>query len=155
MSESLLAPVLATLHRSAVSLELLTCCIGEAATVSRAGGAPWPAVHGVAAVVKTGTLFPVAGFLDRGPDMDIRLARTLAGGEGVGMLDIYSAEREELRVGPFSYLPMRSVDIWLNQSDDFILQSLTPCPEVMADREGFVRQVEISLSFSISIYLSI
>ena len=73
------------------------------------------------------------------------------------MLDIYSAEREELRVGPFSYLPMRSVDIWLNQSDDFILQSLTPCPEVMADREGFVRQVEISLSFSlsISIYLSI
>ena len=61
------------------------------------------------------------------------------------MLDIYSAEREELRIGPFSYLPMRSVDIWLSQSDDFILQSLTPCPEVVADTQTFVRQIRETL----------
>jgi len=143
VSESLLAPVLSTLHRSPASLELVTCCIGDAATVAR-GGAPWPLVYGIGVYVKNGIMFP-ASFLDRGPDMDIRLARTLTGGEGVGMLDIYSPEREELRIGPFSYLPMRSVDIWINQSDDFILQSLTPCPEVIADREEFVRQVRSTL----------
>eukprot|EP00092_Neocalanus_flemingeri_P046155 GFUD01051882.1.p1 GENE.GFUD01051882.1~~GFUD01051882.1.p1 ORF type:complete len:133 (+),score=8.35 GFUD01051882.1:2-400(+) len=46
------------------------------------------------------------------------------------MIDIYDCQREELRIGPFSYEPMRAVDIWLQQTDDFILQSLHPCPEV-------------------------
>jgi hypothetical protein len=36
---------------------------------------------------------------------------------------------------------MRSVDIWLEQTDDFILHSLNPCPEVVPDPEAFVRQV--------------
>jgi hypothetical protein len=36
---------------------------------------------------------------------------------------------------------MRSVDIWLEQTDEFILQSLNPCPEVVQDKEAFVRQV--------------
>jgi protein N-terminal asparagine amidohydrolase len=94
--------------------------------------------------VKNGTIFP-ANFLDKGPDMDMRTARILTGGEKVGMLDIYSSEREELRVGPFSYLPMRSVDIWLDQSDDFILQSLCPCPDVVPDKGLFVRQVRDTL----------
>ena len=143
VSESLLSPVLSILHRSSHNLDLVTCCIGEACTVMR-GGAPWPLLYGVGVYVKNGLMFP-ASFLDRGPDLDLRLARTLTGGEGVGMLDIYSPEREELRIGPFSYLPMRSVDIWLGQSDDFILQSLTPCPEVVTDREGFVRQVRDTL----------
>ena len=29
-----------------------------------------------------------------------------------------------------SYEPMRAVDIWLQQTDDFLLQSLSSCPEV-------------------------
>ena len=143
VSESLLVPVLNILHRSPHHLDLVTCCVGEACTVAR-GGAPWPLLYGVGVYVKNGIMFP-ASFMDRGPDMDLRLARTLTGGEGVAMLDIYSPEREELRIGPFSYLPMRSVDIWLTQSDDFILQSLTPCPEVVADREMFVRHVRATL----------
>ena len=143
VSESLLTPVLALLHRSPQNMELVTCCVGDACTLLR-GGAPWPLVYGVAVYVKNGSMFPAA-FTDRGPDMDMRLARTLAGGETVGMLDIYSPEREELKIGPFSYMPMRSVDIWLGQSDDFILQSLTPCPEVVADREAFVRQIRETL----------
>ena len=144
VSESLLTPMLALLHRSPQHMELLTCCIGDAATVVRSGGSPWPAVYGVAVYVKNGVLFPAA-FTDRGPDMDMRLARTLAGGETVGMMDIYSAEREELRIGPFNYHPMRSVDIWLGLADEFILKSLTPCPEVIADRDAFVRQIRETL----------
>ena len=46
------------------------------------------------------------------------------------MLDIYDCSREEMRIGPFTYEPMRAVDIWLQQTDDFLLQSLSPCPQV-------------------------
>jgi hypothetical protein len=41
---------------------------------------------------------------------------------------------------------MRSVDIWLEQTDEFILQSLNPCPEVVQDKEAFVRQVHTHTS---------
>ena len=79
--------------------------------------------------MKTGDIFP-AQFTDKGPDMDLRTARTLTGGEAVGLMDIYDYQREELRIGPFTYEPMRAVDIWLQQTDEFVLQSLHPCPEV-------------------------
>ena len=46
------------------------------------------------------------------------------------MLEIYDCSREELRIGPFSYEPMRAVDIWLQQSDEFLLQSLSSSPDV-------------------------
>ena len=46
------------------------------------------------------------------------------------MLEVYDCSREELRIGPFSYEPMRAVDIWLQQGDDFLLQSLSSSPEV-------------------------
>ena len=32
-----------------------------------------------------------------------RTARTFAGGESVGMIDLYDVNREELRIGPFRY----------------------------------------------------
>merc|ERR1719193_1282160 len=96
VSESLLTPVLALLHRTPHHLHLTTCCIGHMATTvarnnsgsANGNGAPWPAVYGVGVSVKSGALFPAA-FLDRGPDLDMRLARTLTGGETVGILDIY------------------------------------------------------------------
>ncbi len=46
------------------------------------------------------------------------------------MLEVYDCSREELRIGPFSYEPMRAVDIWLQQTDDFLLQSLSSSPDV-------------------------
>ncbi len=33
--------------------------------------------------------------------MDLRMARTLTGGEHVGLMDLYDVNREELRIGPF------------------------------------------------------
>ena len=63
--------------------------------------------------------------------MDIRMARILTGKkESQGMIDIYECTREELKIGPFTYEPMRAVDIWLQQADEFILQNLHICPEV-------------------------
>lgn len=46
------------------------------------------------------------------------------------MLEVYDCTREELRIGPFSYEPMRSVDLLLQQSDDFLRQNLSTSPEV-------------------------
>ena len=48
-----------------------------------------------------------------------------------------------MRIGPFSYEPMRAVDIWLQQSDDFLLQSLSSVPEVVPPH--FVQQLRTTL----------
>ena len=116
------------MHKLSTELDLVTCCIGELCTLNR-NGVPWPVVYGVGVNVKTGDIFP-AQFSDKGPDLDIRIARTLTGGEQAGMLEVYDCAREELRIGPFTYEPMRAVDIWLQQSDDFLVQSLSSSPEV-------------------------
>ena len=64
-------------------MDLLTCCIGELYTLHR-NGIPWPAFYGIGVNVRSGEIFP-AQFTDRGPDLDIRYARTLTGGENVGV----------------------------------------------------------------------
>ena len=128
LGAALVSSSLSSLHRQRASLELVTLCVGELCTVRRSG-TPWPLLYGLGVNVKTGALFP-AQFTDKGPDMDLRTARTLTGGESVGLMDIYDYQREELRIGPFTYEPMRAVDIWLQQTDEFVVQSLHPCPEV-------------------------
>lgn len=35
-----------------------------------------------------------------------------------------------LRIGPFNYDPLRGVDLWLAQSDEFLLTHLSTSPEV-------------------------
>jgi len=129
LGSNLVSSILGALHRQRTSLELVTLCVGEVCTVRRSG-TPWPLIYGVGVNVKTGDLYP-AQFTDKGPDMDLRTARLLTGGENTAcLLDIYDCQREELRIGPFSYEPMRAVDIWLGQTDEFLLQSLHSCPEV-------------------------
>ena len=72
-----------TLHKQRVDLDLVRCCVGELCTINR-NGIPWPMVYGVGVDVKNGHVFP-ATFTDKGPDMDIRNARTLSRGENVGV----------------------------------------------------------------------
>merc|ERR1711935_245633 len=112
-------------------------------------GASYQIISGVAVDGKTGELF-LAKFPDKGPDMDLRIARTLCTGDSEskvpGMLNIYDSTRGHLVVGPFTYSPMRAVDIWLQQTDQFLLQSLSPCPEAVEDPQAFVRRLRNSLS---------
>jgi len=143
ISETLTLPILDYLHRSRIELDLVTCCVGEVCTVHR-NGTPWPVIYGAGVNVKTGDIFP-AQFTDKGPDMDIRNARTLTGGENVGMLDVYDCAREEMRIGPFTYEPMRAVDIWLEQTDNFLLQSLSPSPAVTPNPDNFVCRLRATL----------
>ncbi len=71
------------LHKQRVDLDLITCCVGELCTIHR-NGIPWPVIYGIGVNVRTGDIFP-ATFTDKGPDLDIRIARTLTGGENVGV----------------------------------------------------------------------
>ncbi|CAG2180318.1 unnamed protein product [Oppiella nova] len=61
------------------------------------------------------------------------------------MLDIYDTNMSLLRIGPFNYRPMRGVDLWLSQSDEFILQHLSTSPEV--EPPGFVDDAKATLKF--------
>lgn len=71
------------LHKNRSELDLETCCISDLCTLHR-NGIAWPAIYGIGVNVKTGDIFP-AQYTDKGPDMDIRHARTLTGGDNVGV----------------------------------------------------------------------
>jgi len=144
VSQSLLIPVLATIQKNPNYFELRQLCVGEAVTTVNREGVAVPLVSGLGLSLRTGEIFP-AVFSERGPDMDLRLARTLTPGEKVGMLEVYDCVHEEMVIGPFTYSPMRAVDIWLQQSDQFLLQSLSPCPEAVQDTERFTAQLRATL----------
>lgn len=61
------------------------------------------------------------------------------------MLDVYDSQLGMLRIGPFNYEPMRGIDLWLSQSDEFILQHLSTTPDV--EPPHFVMQVRQTLKF--------
>jgi hypothetical protein len=146
VSLSLLGPILSTLHHHPHRLDLVLLCLGELATTRPEGSPTLPTLPGVAVSLRTGEVFPLADCsMDRGPDLDLRVARTLAAsGEKVpGMLALYDCQREQLLVGPFTYEPMRAVDIWLGQPDEFLLQSLCPVPEAVD--AGYARQLRAAL----------
>ena len=142
---SLLAPVLSSLHHHPHHFDLTLVCLGELATV-RDATPPMPVLPGVGVNLRTGEVFPIADCsMERGPDLNLRTARTLAasGDKVPGMLSVYDCLREQLAIGPFTYEPMRAVDIWLGQPDDFLVQSLCPCPEAVG--QGFARQLRAAL----------
>ncbi|KAJ8982111.1 hypothetical protein NQ317_002338 [Molorchus minor] len=105
-------------------------------------GIHWPIIYGIGVNIKTGEIFP-ATFPDKGPDQALRCARYLTGVTQV--LDIYDCNLGLLRIGPFNYEPLRGVDLWLEQNDDFILQHLSTCPEV--EPPHFVMQVRATLKY--------
>lgn len=55
------------------------------------------------------------------------------------VLDIYDSQLGMVRIGPFNYDPLRGVNLWLSQSDEFLLNHLSTSPEV--EPPHFVMQV--------------
>lgn len=127
----------ASFHKHPMEIDLTLACVGELNTTIR-GGIHWPIIYGVGVNTKSGEIFP-ANFPDKGPDQALRTARFLTGVPQV--LDIYDCNLGMLRIGPFNYEPLRGVDLWLEQSDEFILQHLSNSPEV--ESPHFVMQVSI------------
>jgi len=140
-SEDLFYNVMTSFHKHPVEIDLTLACVGELNTTIR-GGIHWPIITGIGINVKTGEIFP-ATFPDKGPDQALRTARFLTGVSQV--LDIYDCNLGLLRIGPFNYEPLRGVDLWLEQSDDFILQHLSTAPEV--EPPHFVMQIRATLKY--------
>ena len=117
---------IAVFHKHPMEIDLILACVGDLNTTMHCG-ILWPVIGGIGINVKTGELFP-ATFPDKGPDRPLRCARYLTGGQQV--LEIYDFNLGMLRIGPFHYDPLRGVDLWLQQTDDFILQHLSTSPQV-------------------------
>ncbi|KAG8513484.1 Protein N-terminal asparagine amidohydrolase, partial [Galemys pyrenaicus] len=83
-----------------------------------------------------------ASFRDRGPEEELRAARALTGGP---MVSIYDAKTEQLRIGPYSWMPFPHVDFWLQQDDRQILENLSTSP--LAEPPHFVEHIRSTLMF--------
>ncbi|XP_052567450.1 protein N-terminal asparagine amidohydrolase-like, partial [Culex pipiens pallens] len=128
-------------HKHPLEIDLTQACVGELNTILR-GDINWPIIYGIGVNVKTGEIFP-ATFPDKGPDLQLRMARHFTGGHQV--LDVYDSTVGMLRIGPFNYDPLRGVDLWLSQSDEFILQHLSTSPDV--EPPHFAMQVRATLRY--------
>ncbi|XP_061715596.1 protein N-terminal asparagine amidohydrolase isoform X1 [Cydia pomonella] len=143
-SDELFANIMLSFHRLSVEIDLTLACCCELNT-ALGGGAPAPLVTGVGVDIRQGDLFP-ATFPDKGPELPLRGARTITGGpHSAQVLDIYDNAVGMLRIGPFNYDPLRGVDLWLEQSDDFILQHLSTTPAV--EPPHFVHHIRATLKF--------
>ncbi|XP_060535049.1 protein N-terminal asparagine amidohydrolase [Cylas formicarius] len=140
-SEDLFFNIMNSFHKHPVEVDLTLACVGELNTTIR-GGIHWPIIYGVGINTKTGEIFP-ATFPDKGPEQALRCARHLTGIPQV--LDIYDCGLGLLRIIPFNYEPLRGVDLWLEQTDELILQQLSTCPEVQPPH--FVMQIRAALKY--------
>ncbi|XP_053606304.1 protein N-terminal asparagine amidohydrolase [Plodia interpunctella] len=143
-SDELFASIMLSFHRLSVEIDLTLACCCELNTALE-GGAASPLTAGAALDVRSGELFPAA-FPDKGPELALRGARMITGGpHSAQVLDIYDNAVGMLRIGPFNYDPLRGVDLWLEQSDDFILQHLSTTPNV--EPPHFVHNIRLTLKF--------
>ena len=99
-------------HRQPINIHLITANICEVNNILQ-GNVNHPVIHGAAINVKTGDIFP-ATFLDQGPDIPLRSSRFFSPGSRE-MLDVYDTQGGLLRIGPFNYQPVRSIDLWLKE----------------------------------------
>ncbi|XP_061388313.1 protein N-terminal asparagine amidohydrolase [Musca vetustissima] len=118
--------IMQSFHKHHLEIDLTQACVGELNTILR-GDINCPIIYGVGVNIKTGEIFP-ATFPERGPDRELRDARNFMGAQTV--LDIYDASLGLLRIGPFNYDPLRGADLWLAQTDEFLLQHLSTSPDV-------------------------
>ncbi|KAF6126120.1 N-terminal asparagine amidase [Phyllostomus discolor] len=61
------------------------------------------------------------------------------------MISIYDAKTEQLRIGPYSWMPFPHVDFWLQQDDKQILENLSTSP--LAEPPHFVEHIRSTLVF--------
>ncbi|KAL1497945.1 hypothetical protein ABEB36_008825 [Hypothenemus hampei] len=140
-SEKLFFGIMNSFQKQQVEIDLTLACIGQLNTTIRAGIA-WPLIYGIGVNVKTGEIFP-ATFPDKGPDALLRSVRQLTGYSEI--LDIYDCNMGLIRIGPFNYKPLRGVDLWLEQNDEFILRHLSTSPDV--EPPHFVEERRAALAY--------
>ncbi|XP_055920646.1 protein N-terminal asparagine amidohydrolase [Eupeodes corollae] len=139
--EDVFFSIMQSFHKHHLEIDLTQACVGELNTILR-GDINFPIIYGIGVNIKTGEIFP-ATFPERGPDLQLREARTFLGAQTV--LDIYDSSIGMLRIGPFNYDPLRGVDLWLAQTDEFLLQHLSSSPDV--EPAHFAMQMRSTIKF--------
>lgn len=139
--EDVFFSIMQSFHKHHLEIDLTQACVGELNTILR-GDINFPIIYGIGVNIKTGEIFP-ATFPERGPDLQLREARTFLGAQTV--LDIYDSSIGMLRIGPFNYDPLRGVDLWLAQTDEFLLQHLSSSPDV--EPAHFATQMRLTIKF--------
>ncbi|XP_060634218.1 protein N-terminal asparagine amidohydrolase [Anolis sagrei] len=122
------------------SIHLVTFCVTDLNDRQEKGN-HFPFIYGIGVNVKTGEVFH-ATFPDRGPAEDLRSASILTGAK---MVNIYDSRKEELRIGPYFWMPFPHVDFWLQQDDEHILQNLSTSP--VAEPPHFVSHIRATLMY--------
>ncbi|KAH8400894.1 hypothetical protein KR009_001676 [Drosophila setifemur] len=139
--EEVFFSIMQSFHNHLLEIDLTQACVGELNTMMR-GEINCPIIYGVGVNIKTGEIFP-ATFPDRGPDRELRDARIFMGAQSV--LDVYDSSLGMLRIGPFNYDPLRGADLWLSQTDEFLLQHLSSSPDV--EPPHFAHQTRATIKF--------
>ncbi|XP_070140327.1 protein N-terminal asparagine amidohydrolase isoform X1 [Drosophila kikkawai] len=139
--EEVFFSIMQSFHNHHLEIDLTQACVGDLNTMMR-GEINCPIIYGVGVNIKTGEIFP-ATFPDRGPDRELRDARIFMGAQSV--LDVYDSSLGMLRIGPFNYDPLRGADLWLSQTDEFLLQHLSSSPDV--EPPHFAPQTRATIKF--------
>jgi len=127
-------------------LHLVTACVCDANDVVKTDGIHYPIIYGVAVDCKSGTLFP-ATFPDKGPDMALRSARHFTGSTRRVVADVYDPIGRKLVIKAFDFDPWEEAELWMQQSDDFILKYMSTSPE--QEPADFVAHIRQTLQFII------
>uniref|UniRef100_F6Y4M6 N-terminal asparagine amidase n=1 Tax=Equus caballus TaxID=9796 RepID=F6Y4M6_HORSE len=117
LSQKLTHQLLSEFDRQEDDIHLVTLCVTEL-NDREENENHFPIIYGIAVNIKTAEIYR-ASFQDRGPEQELRAARALTGGP---MISIYDAKTEQLRIGPYSWMPFPHVDFWLQQDDKQILE---------------------------------
>lgn len=133
-------PMEGSLDQQKDEIHLVTLCVSEL-NDKLEGDVHLPIIYGIAVNVKTGDLFP-ATFQDKGPEEDLRSARSFTGGP---MINIYDAKTELLNIGPYYWRPSPYAYFWLEQDDERILQNLSTSP--LAEPPYFVAHLRSTMKF--------
>ncbi|XP_045141993.1 protein N-terminal asparagine amidohydrolase [Echinops telfairi] len=140
LSQKLTHQLLSEFDRQKEDIHLVTLCVTEL-NDREENESHFPIIYGIAVNIKTAEIYR-ASFKDRGPEEELRAARALTGGP---MISIYDAKTEQLRIGPYSWLPFPHVDFWLQQDDKQILENLSTSP--LAEPPHFVEHIRSTLLF--------
>ena len=117
--------LLSVMSSSTTVYNLMAAVTGEVNTQLRMGVC-WPKVYGGGVVISSGQVF-CGTFNFHGPHPDIRSLLS----QGVETLhNIFHPESGDIVLQYFPYTILRNPQLWLDQSDKFILQHLSTSPAV-------------------------
>uniref|UniRef100_A0A7N4NMR4 N-terminal asparagine amidase n=1 Tax=Sarcophilus harrisii TaxID=9305 RepID=A0A7N4NMR4_SARHA len=140
LSQKLTNQLLHEFDRQEDDIHLMTFCVTEL-NDREENENHFPIICGIAINIKTAEIFR-ASFPERGPEEELRSARSLTGGP---MINIYDAKTEQLHIGPYFWMPFPHVDFWLQQDDKQLLENLSTSP--LAEPPHFVPHIRSTLMF--------